>query len=97
VGDTPEPPEEFGMIYKDDQMEMMYNWFLARYTDPADEVYHDSKEGGFQFAGNGPYDALEVLSLEFGGKVSESKIQQVAENLTAQCGEWVAIPRSLKP
>ncbi len=84
------------MNYPDKKMNEMRIWFLARYTDPADSVYYDNKEGGYQYAGNGPYDALEVLRLEFGGKVSDAKIQQVAADLTTQCGEWVGLPRSAK-
>ena len=80
------------MYYENVQMNEARDWFLANYTDPADCIPHDKKEGGYQFSGNGPFDALEVLRQEFEGKIPDDMIRKVAEDLTAECGEWVAIP-----
>ena len=81
------------MEYEDESMQRMWDWFLDRYTDPADEIPYDNKEGGYIFAGNGPYDALEVLTGEFNRKVLKAKIEKVAADLTARCVDWVARTR----
>lgn len=72
--------------------EELKEWFFQHYEDPVQNTPYDSAEGGYIYIWGGPYDALDVLYGEFGDKVDEDVIQEVAKELDEECVEWTRIP-----
>jgi len=72
--------------------EELKEWFFSHYEDPAHNTPYESAEGGYIYIWGGPYEALDVLWGEFGGKVDEDIIQEVAKELELECLEWTRIP-----
>lgn len=63
-------------------------WFVDRFEDPAENVPYESKEGGYQYFADEPYDAREVLSEQFSDS-DESIIESVVEYLESISPVWV--------
>lgn len=72
--------------------EELREWFFRHYEDPAQNTPYESAEGGYIYIWGGPYEALDVLYGEFGNKVDEDIIQEVAKELDQECLEWARIP-----
>lgn len=69
----------------------MQGWFLERFGDPAIVSPRDIRGEGYFYRFGGPYDALEVLTEEFGGRYSEEQIAAATEALVEQGGpDWAA-------
>ena len=72
-----------------DQRIAVYEWFKARYCDPAMETPYISREGGYMFIHGGPFDPAEVIPDRFSGIVSSDVIDEVVEELHSEIGdEW---------
>jgi hypothetical protein len=71
--------------------DQMIEWFLERYEDPAERTPYDSGEGGYQYAGNGPRDARDVLADKF-PDATEADIDDAARTLEETATEWVEKP-----
>jgi hypothetical protein len=76
------------------QLQMMRDWFFERFEDPAERTPYESREGGYIWIWGGPYDAREELESEFCGSVPEDVIEELADELSDQCGEWAPTPSS---
>jgi len=74
------------------QLQMMRDWFFERFEDPAERTPYESREGGYIWIWGGPYDAREELESEFGDSVPEDVIEELADELSAQCWEWAPTP-----
>jgi hypothetical protein len=72
--------------------EGLKEWFFSHYEDPVHNTPYESAEGGYIYIWGGPYEALDVLWGEFGDKVDEDIIQEVAKELDLECLEWTRIP-----
>jgi hypothetical protein len=72
--------------------DQMIEWFLERYEDPAERTPYDSREGGYQYAGNGPHNARETLANNF-PDATEADIDDAARTLERTATEWVEKPR----
>lgn len=70
------------------QIEVMKAWFRLRFEDPAENMPHDSREGGYIWVWGGPYNAREELEAEFEGSVPASLIIELAEDLENECWDW---------
>ncbi len=81
-GITPKLPLET------DEEKKMALWFLNKFEDPANSVPYESKEGGYQYKGNEPYNAREVLSEKF-QDVDQEVIESVVDYLEGISLEWV--------
>src|SRR6266496_520073 len=68
--------------------DQMVEWFLEHYENPAQRTPHESREGGYQYPGNGPYDAREVLADNF-PDATEADIDDAARTLEDTATEWV--------
>ena len=75
---------------RDQQKEIMRVWFLENYEDPVMHTPYDSHEGGYIYMLGGPYDAHEELSF-FGGYVPDEVIDELGDELSAECPEWAGI------
>ena len=66
----------------------MVEWFNQNYENPANILNFDSKEGGYQWMGNGPYHAKNELILNFSddhGDIIEEAVKKLeSEGIT----EW---------
>lgn len=76
----------------DAQKEIMKSWFLENYEDPAERTPYESREGGYIYIWGGPYDALDELSL-FSGYVDDEVIEELADELSADCPLWTSAPK----
>lgn len=76
-------------------IEKMIEWFGENYEDPANDVPHDSREGGYQYGPGEPYDPIEVLQEEF-DTVSEEDIEIAASKIYEEGSEWVKKDRYLE-
>ncbi len=73
---------------KDNQIDVMRNWFYANYEDPANACPYDGREGGYAYIYGGPYDANEELQDKFGGYVKDDYIEQLVSELQGECFDW---------
>ena len=73
-----------------DQLRVMREWFLANYEDPAQSLPYESREGGYIWIDGGPYDPHEELSSKFHEFVPEAVIEELGDELSAECPEWAA-------
>ena len=73
-----------------DQLKFMREWFLANYEDPVHSLPYESREGGYIWIYGGPYDPHEELHAKFGKFVPEDVIDELGDELFAECHEWAA-------
>ena len=67
--------------------DQMIEWFLEHYENPAQRTPYDSREGGYQYSGNGPHDARDVLTDNF-PDATEEDIDDAARALEGTATEW---------
>jgi len=73
---------------KEDQLEIMRNWFYENYEDPVNACPYDGREGGYAYIYGGPYDAGEELQFQFEKYVKLNYIEELAGELQQDCWEW---------
>lgn len=73
---------------REEQIEVMREWFLENYENPAERTPYDSGEGGYIFVYGGPFDAEEELMMEFEDKVETDVIAELARELDDESPEW---------
>lgn len=71
----------------------LYQWFHARYCDPAENTPYDGREGGYQWIHGGPYDVFEELEKRFQDVVPFEIIEKVADFICESTGihEWAPL------
>jgi hypothetical protein len=69
-------------------VDQMVDWFFEHYEDPANGVPFDSREGGYQYVGGGPYDAEDVLVSQF-PDASPGEIGEAVMLIDHNGSEWV--------
>lgn len=84
--------DSFRYKSKAERAELIENWFLEHYEDPANSCPYESAEGGYFYIQGGPYDAWEVLSDTFGRHIDENVLEEIAEGLSSIRPEWERIP-----
>jgi hypothetical protein len=78
---------------REDQLEMMEDWFRLHYEDPAQRTPYESAEGGYIYIWGGPYDAREELEQNFQDTVAQDVIDELVEKLQGECWDWAPTPR----
>jgi len=79
---------------REQQVNAMRVWFLARYCDPAYDTPYSSDLGGYIYVSGGPYSPSDELVDRFAGVADEDAIQELADELYAMhFDEWA--PTSL--
>ncbi|MFQ1713036.1 hypothetical protein [Aeromonas veronii] len=73
---------------KDDQLEVMRNWFYENYEDPVESCPYNGREGGYAYIYGGPYDAAEELQTMFEAYVKDDYIEELVDELNFECTEW---------
>ncbi|CAM8469786.1 TPA: hypothetical protein J4Z52_001170 [Escherichia coli] len=73
---------------KEDQIEVMRNWFFENFEDPANACPYESREGGYHYIYGGPYDASEELQAMFEPYVKSNYIEELVGELQGECYEW---------
>ena len=73
-----------------DQLKFMREWFLANYEDPVHSLPYESREGGYIWLDGGPYDPHEELHGKFEEFVPEEVIEDLGDQLFAECHQWAA-------
>jgi hypothetical protein len=72
--------------------EAMKAWFLARYCDPAEETPYMSSAGGYIWVHGGPYHPDGELQERFSGRVEDSLIDEIVNELQQNMGDdWAPI------
>jgi hypothetical protein len=79
---------------REDQLEMMEDWFRLRYEDPAQRTPYESAEGGYIYIWGGPYDAREELEQSFQDIVAQDVIDELVDKLQGECWDWAPTPKS---
>lgn len=79
------------MMDHDEQVDIMEAWFRAHYEDPAERMPYESAEGGYIWLDGGPFDPREQLEVEFGGRVPDEVIEELAERLSSEMPDWARI------
>ncbi|MFF1958232.1 hypothetical protein ACFVWX_14715 [Streptomyces sp. NPDC058220] len=67
----------------------MIDWFRQHYEDPAENIPYEGREGGYQYFGNGPYEAHDVLQSQF-PDADEKDIDEAVRELESECYEWAS-------
>lgn len=73
--------ERFRSLPDAEKLELMIQWFLERYEDPAHGTPYNGREGGYLYVHGGPYHAKGQLFSEFADLTSEALIDQAAESI----------------
>jgi len=81
--------DELSTLDKEDQIEVMKEWFFERYDDPVNRCPYD--EGEYVYIFGGPYDAGEELENEFAAVCSDEALDELIEELRNKCWEWSAV------
>ncbi|NMA74823.1 MAG: DUF4935 domain-containing protein [Bacteroidales bacterium] len=69
----------------------MTDWFLSEYETPANAVFYDGREGGYQYFNGEPCDPFDVLSSKY-PQYPKIVINKATKRLRALYGEdWVRI------
>lgn len=77
---------------KAEKRELMIQWFSENFEDPAVRTPYESAEGGYQWIWGGPYEARDELYSMFGDLVSESLIEEVAEEVEREgLTDWAPV------
>lgn len=77
---------------KEQQIEAMRRWFLARYEDPANETPYNGREGGYQFIHGGPYDPNDEIQNRFHHVIPYDVMQELIHDLHIDVGDqWAPI------
>lgn len=82
------PLQSLRYISKENQLEVMRNWFYDNFEDPAESCPYDGREGGYAYIYGGPYDANDELQSMFGENVKLNYIEELADELQEHCWEW---------
>lgn len=84
---------EFATLSTYQKKRYLIDWFHHYYWDPANDLAYESREGGYQWIYGGPYEALEVLSDEFGSDVEHELIELAVEEIERDgLTEWSPSP-----
>lgn len=67
----------------ENQLVAICKWFVARYTDPANVLPYNSREGGYIWVDGGPYYAREVIEDDFSGLVPDTVLEQAIDIIDA--------------
>lgn len=76
----------------EEMKERMREWFFTYYEDPAQNCPYESKEGGYFYIWGGPYDARDVLTDQFSGEYPDEIIEELVQELEAECWNWSGKP-----
>jgi hypothetical protein len=80
----------------EEAIEVIKEWFLSNFEDPAMETPRD--DGEFVYIWGGPYDARDVISDAFGDAASESVIEAAIEAIEAEgVFDWAPHGRRTQP
>jgi hypothetical protein len=84
--------DEIKSLNKDEQIELMEQWFREYYEDPVNSCPYESAEGGYIYIWGGPHEARDVLYDEFQETIAEDVIEELIDKLDNECTEWSEIP-----
>lgn len=73
---------------KDDQLDVMRNWFLENYENPVHACPYNGREDGYAYIYGGPFDAHEELEMMFGQHVKDNYIEELVGELQEECYDW---------
>ena len=76
-----------------EQKNLMKQWFLENYEDPAERTPYESAEGGYIWIWGGPYDAREEIEEYFHEFADESAIDEAVDELEHYCVQWAPTER----
>jgi len=88
VGGKKVPLKSLKYISKENQLEVMREWFYENYEDPANSCPYESREGGYAYIYGGPYDANQELQDMFDPYVKFDYIEELVSELQQQCYDW---------
>jgi hypothetical protein len=91
------PPEDFNGLSVEDAAELIKDWFLANFEDPAQETPYDGREGGYLYIHGGPYEADDVISNVFADVASEEIIKAAIEAVEIEGFEWAPSGHRVQP
>ena len=88
--------DDFGSMSREEQIDVMRQWFFMLYEDPANETPYAGREGGYLYVNGGPYDAEEELREQFEEVVGEEPIMVLVNELSNLGHEWAPTSRNPK-
>ena len=90
IGEIKIPVEDLVQLDASTQSNAMRAGLLDNYEDPVHSLPYESQEGGYIWLDGGPYDPHEELHAKFGEFVPEAVIEELGDELFAECNEWEA-------
>lgn len=88
-----DPPDDFADLTVEEAAELIRDWFLENFEDPANMTPYESREGGYQYIWGGPYDARDVVSDIFADVVSDEIIEAAVSEIESD-GIWEWAPHN---
>ncbi|MBZ5763042.1 hypothetical protein LAV84_27655 [Rhizobium sp. VS19-DR104.2] len=76
-------PSQFRRLSRSRQVEAMVQWFGGNYEDPANRTPYNTREGGYQFIGGGPFDADEEIQEHFSDVAEFETMQEAVTEVTS--------------
>lgn len=81
IEDEKREEEEKAAQAQADAIEAMETWFFEQFEDPQVEMPRDSEEQSFIFPWGGPFEASDVLHVEFSHRFDEATIMAAVEHI----------------
>src|SRR5260370_14021753 len=83
------PPESFEGMSQDEAVELIKEWFLQNFEDPAHNTPFESAEGGYQYIWGGPSNPRDIIENVFADIASEELIAAAVDEMERESLEWV--------
>lgn len=87
-GDLGLTAKAFASMPENEQIDFVHKWFFSIYEDPANEISYNGREGGYQWTGQGPHNARDVIIDEFADVLDEELLDSVVQQIERDGWEW---------
>lgn len=84
-----QPPEVHDDMPLQEAAEVIREWFLQNFENPAEHTPYESAEGGYQYIWGGPYETRDILEGAFTVPLSDELIEELVSSLEYETDVWV--------
>jgi hypothetical protein len=93
----PSAPPDLREKSRSKVVELMVEWFLENFEDPAENTPWDGETGGYIYIWGGPYDAREELEEAFGDAATEQALEKATNEIEDKGYDWAPSDQRIEP